>query len=167
MKPTIPSDENRELVRSLAHQRVTQLHEIWKMHLDEHFHLFRWMVATLMLANSGGAISIFGAPGIETWLRVSAGGVFALGVIASIIHALRSQTANEDKMKRLQRRIAQWLEVEQSGGFEGDLETTMVQEMDEMFTWPIALHLFGWLPGLMFAAGVGLVAIGAALGALQ
>jgi len=152
---------HRNLVRSVAREEISTLVESRQLLSEQHSHAFRWLMASLLVINSGAAVAVLNSDAIQALTKVRAGFAFATGITLALMVAYSAQKLANFVVPVIQERIGYWLAVLEDGELDEEALKPIVTKGVRVLRFRFIPEMFGFLS--LFAFFVGLGIIGSAL----
>jgi hypothetical protein len=149
-----------ELNKLAALHEVEMIDHLRKVAIDQHATAFRWLLASLLAVNGGGAIAVIGADGITNYWKVFACSSFSAGIVLSLFSAFLSQRFNMKGLPSLSRQMGYWLAVSHDGEFEPEIQKKFEDEFKEAIKHGWIVPTVGWMAAVAFIIGSICVASG-------
>ena len=150
------NEELAEVIRA----EIAHLTEIRQMILEQHSHSFKWLTASLLAINGAAAVATLNTDSIPPVWKVLSGSAFAIGVLCALLVAVLAQKISIKSLVPIQRQIGYWIGVIHDGTRLEEFEAKLGSEMKETMRWGWAIPATGWVSGLFFFAGLGIIAAG-------
>ncbi len=150
-------------LRAAALEEKKALDEVRTTLLSEHSHMFRWLSASLLALNGGGAVALLSSEKTDAGFFVWAGIAFLLGITAALLIAVSAQRTSQLAMPKVQMMIGYWLAVSIDAERDEVLEKEITGELLVAHNSGKWSRVYGWLSALSFLAGAivtGVSAIG-------
>ncbi len=142
-------------VRKVAEINLSIVLESKKQLTDMHGAAFRWILATLVTINGGGAIGIVGTDKISYYGKISGGSCFCTGVFFALMLAYANMIAIQKLLKPTMSILDFWAIALVSGHYdENDISNRQGSLQMQTAPWTIASHVLGWVSVVFFLAGV-------------
>jgi hypothetical protein len=130
--------------------------------IDQHADSFKWILASLLTINSGGAISLLSSSSLSPDVKVESGSFFILGIMTAILIAVISQKLSQRAFPIINSQIGLWLSVLEDGMIPNNLEEVENLNSIEMRRFQWIIPAVGWVSAICFLCGV--ISIGNGLG---
>lgn len=148
--------ELAEVIRA----EISSLTEIRQSILEQHSHSFKWLTASLLAINGAAAVATLNTESIPAIWKVFSGAAFAGGVICALLVAVLAQKISIKSLAPLQRQIGYWIGVIHDGTRLEEFEEKIGIEMKAAMRWGWTIPVMGWVSGLFFVVGLGMIALG-------
>lgn len=143
------------LIRTVALEEIETLREARKLLSEQHSQSYRWLLASLLAINSGAIVATLNSNAIDPTCKVQAGGVFACGIIFTMLNAYAGQKLNATLIPHIQKRIGYWLGVAEDGNLDQEQDEALVRDTRKTLRRRHLPEFFGWLSALCFLVGLG------------
>lgn len=154
-------EADKEIERELAKRMLARIDGMEAHALDQFGSMGKWLMASLLAINSAGAIAILSeassAPFDELALVL-----FSLGMGAALLSGVSMQSAYDRFPDVLRIKERYWVSVARTGLRDLDREALENAETAKRTRWDFLPQLWGWVSGLMWAAGAAQLAFNVA-----
>lgn len=148
----------RSLVRAVAREEITTLIESRQLLMEQHSHSFRWLMASLLVINSGAVVASLNSDAIEPVTKVTAGAIFAVGISLALMVAYSSQKLTNFVTPVVQERIGYWLGVLEDGELDQEADEELAGKARKVLRFRFVPEFFGWLSLVAFFLGLAVIA---------
>lgn len=152
-------EDEQSWVRLAAVEEVKSLVDLRSRALDEHAHAFRWLTASLLAINSGGAIAALNSEYLAAMHKIFAGGLFGLGLLAALLVGVLAQHANRKIIPTLQKQLGYWVSVADDGERLESMEADFAVEMKVALKGAWLTPMVGWVSAILFLSGIGMMGV--------
>ena len=153
----LAEDIDAEFVKLAATEEARIIGEARRTALDEHTHMFRWLTASLLVLNGGGALAILSNESLAAASKFASGLFFVLGVILALLVGVAGQRSIRKALPHYAAIFGYWISV----SHDGERVEAREQELNDGLLNSMRLgwlsQALGWGSGLMFVLGAGAV----------
>jgi hypothetical protein len=126
--------------------------------LEEHSAAFRWLMASLLAINAGGLLALDDAKTQSPYLLIS-GGLFLIGVLASLLIGVFSQRANQAVIVHLANVTNFWIEAYEKDEFDSESHQNLMDAGTAVLRRARSSRVAGWASAISFASAIILMGV--------
>lgn len=148
-----------EFPLEVALHNVENFGRLQEAMIEQHAGMFKWLLASLLAINGGGAIAVMNATNLALVWKLDAALAFSFGICAAMLSGQLGQKFNMKSLGPVSKRRGYWLAVSQSGVYIPADSNELDVEYNRSTKWAWTVPAAGWLSAAMFAAGAVCVGI--------
>lgn len=137
-----------------ALEEIENLKTIRATAWDEHTHVFRWLMASLLAINGAACLAVVGQAAMPLDYRLWACGAFVTGILSALLVAVLGQRSIQNSLLPLQKYIGYWMTVADDGERDESVETALNNELKISANIGFASRFVGWISACAFLCGV-------------
>ncbi|MFM5931728.1 MAG: hypothetical protein ACKOPQ_12545 [Novosphingobium sp.] len=148
------------ILKETAREELSALQEYRRLNLEQHSSTFKWLMASLLAINSGGAIAVLNSEAVEMATKIRAGATFSAGIFFALLVGVISQRAAMKGLPPINHLIGYWLSVVHDGVRDEKIETELARNFSKSIRLAWLGQAIGWMSGFSFFAGLVLIGLG-------
>ncbi|MCW2395640.1 MULTISPECIES: hypothetical protein [unclassified Sphingobium] len=141
------------ILKECASIEATALTDGFKVVLEQHSSSFKWLNASLLAVNGGGAIAIVSSTQLSDVTKLHACSSFFIGILLALLSGRVSQMIATKALPSIKNQIFYWTGVSISGQRDLDEENLLKKEADDSLKRAWIGQGCGWLSVTAFVAG--------------
>ncbi len=148
------------VLKACARIEADSLTDGVKLVLEQHSSAFKWLNASLLAVNGGGAIAVLAAANLSNSTKLYACTGFFFGILFALLSARLSQSTAIRAVLPFKNQIFYWTRVSITGEQYTDREAELRQEAVKAQRWAFIGQACGWLSATAFMTGAISIALG-------
>ena len=145
---------SEETARRIAEHSIDSLKSSQNFLLQQHSDSFKWITASLLTVNSGGAFAILNTEKIDIITKKTSGMYFLVGILLAMLVGVFAQRLTARVIKILNQQVGFWLSVLEDGAIPQNLTEIEAQNSKDATRLQWIVPVIGWLSAACFVAGM-------------
>jgi len=147
-------DVSEEIARRLAEHSIETLKSTYSFAIQQHADSFKWITASLLAINSGGAFAVLNFEKLDLVSKKVSGLFFLVGILLSMLVAVAAQKLTIRALPILNHQIGFWISVLEDGKIPANLEEIESANAKKVIRFQWIVPMIGWLSAACFVAGM-------------